>query len=267
MSSPPSLSPSCCQYLLLLVALVCVQRPSVAGTQEVNSIAFAPPAVTGASHWSNWSAHSPPVLSSLLQQVTGNSMASLHPPQPPLPPTQGPQRYMPGSHLTDRHEMATSHANRNSLFEWPAGVTPGAGLPSSSRTSPPASTCDAEDSCTCVFSGPPGRASSIPSLSPTGTDWHASRSPSSSASCQTTACNWWSCTSPHSLTPQEELVADLISLLASFSGRVYGLRAASMREISHPIPASHHEPSPSAARSSRSSCPSGPIPTRPALSR
>ncbi|MHA2034156.1 MAG: hypothetical protein ACTSX3_02520, partial [Candidatus Thorarchaeota archaeon] len=82
-------------------------RPSVAGTQEVNSIAFAPPAVTGGSHWSNWSAHSPPVLSSLLQQVTGNSMASLHPPQPPLPPTQGPQRYMPGCHLTDRHEMAT----------------------------------------------------------------------------------------------------------------------------------------------------------------
>jgi len=171
-----------------------VQRPSVAGTQEVNSIAFAPLAVTGGSHWSNWSAYSPPVLSPLLQQVTGNSMASLHPPQPPLPPTQGPQRYMPGSHLADRHEMATSHANRNSLFEWPAGVTPGAGLPSSSRTSPPASTCDAEDSY--VFSGPPGRASSIPSLSPTGTDWHASRSPSSSASCQTTACNWWSCTSP-----------------------------------------------------------------------
>ena len=30
-------------------------------------------------------------------------------------------------------------------------------------------------------------------------------------------------------TPQEELVTDLMALIASFSGRVYGLRAAALR--------------------------------------
>ncbi|MHA1882404.1 MAG: IS607 family transposase [Candidatus Thorarchaeota archaeon] len=34
---------------------------------------------------------------------------------------------------------------------------------------------------------------------------------------------------PEQQSPQEELVADLISLIASFSGRVYGLRAAAHR--------------------------------------
>jgi putative resolvase len=32
-------------------------------------------------------------------------------------------------------------------------------------------------------------------------------------------------------TPQEELVADLMALIASFSGRVYGLRAATLKHI------------------------------------
>jgi putative resolvase len=31
------------------------------------------------------------------------------------------------------------------------------------------------------------------------------------------------------LTPQEELVTDMMALIASFSGRVYGLRAAALR--------------------------------------
>ncbi|MCF2138050.1 MAG: IS607 family transposase [Candidatus Thorarchaeota archaeon] len=34
---------------------------------------------------------------------------------------------------------------------------------------------------------------------------------------------------PEHRTPQEELVADLLALIASFSGRVYGLRAAALR--------------------------------------
>ncbi|MHA1779784.1 MAG: IS607 family transposase [Candidatus Thorarchaeota archaeon] len=39
--------------------------------------------------------------------------------------------------------------------------------------------------------------------------------------------------------PQEELVADLMALLASFSGRVYGLRAASLRrDLAHSAPSS-----------------------------
>jgi len=32
------------------------------------------------------------------------------------------------------------------------------------------------------------------------------------------------------MTPQEELVSDMLSLIASFSGRVYGLRAAQLRQ-------------------------------------
>ncbi|MCF2137325.1 MAG: IS607 family transposase [Candidatus Thorarchaeota archaeon] len=40
-------------------------------------------------------------------------------------------------------------------------------------------------------------------------------------------------------SPQEELVADLMALLASFSGRVYGLRAASLRrDLAHSAPSS-----------------------------
>ena len=37
------------------------------------------------------------------------------------------------------------------------------------------------------------------------------------------------------ITPQEEVVADLIALIASFSGRVYGLRGAILRATRDPL--------------------------------
>lgn len=48
---------------------------------------------------------------------------------------------------------------------------------------------------------------------------------------------------PDQQSPQEELVTDMMSLLASFSGRVYGLRAGQTKRIQvtsqrtqHPVP-------------------------------